>query len=82
MARTVFTGWRRVTPGCCLGCGYDDDWQCDGRGTIYCSCDCCSICGLFDGHDAGCSWHEEVEQAADDQAAEDEHNYQQAIALR
>ena len=32
MATSVFTGWRTVTPGACSICGYDDDWQCDGRG--------------------------------------------------
>ena len=38
MAKSVFTGWRTVTPGACLSCGYDDGWQCDGRGTITCDC--------------------------------------------
>jgi hypothetical protein len=38
MAKTVFTGWRKVTPGRCCECGCDDDWGCDGSGTIACSC--------------------------------------------
>lgn len=53
--KTVFTGWRTVTPGACGICGSDDDWDCDGRGTIYCSCQCCAECGTFDGHTQGCS---------------------------
>ena len=59
--KTVFTGWRTVTPGKCNGCGYDSDWECDGRGTIYCSCDCCSECGEHDGHARGCTIAEETQ---------------------
>lgn len=38
MARTVNTGWRKVTPGACPDCGSDGDYGCDGRGTVLCSC--------------------------------------------
>lgn len=55
MASTVFTGWRKVTPGACNECGFDDGWHCDGRGTVYCDCQCCAECGEFDGHAAGCA---------------------------
>ena len=36
MAKSVFTGWRTVTPGQCIVCGYDDLWECDGRGNVTC----------------------------------------------
>ena len=55
MAKTVHTGWRSATPDACSGCGFDDEWECDGRGTVYCSCQCCPTCGEFDGHAAGCA---------------------------
>ena len=55
MAATVSTGWRLVTPGKCFVCGSDEDWQCDGRGMVFCSCQCCAFCGELDGHDAACS---------------------------
>jgi len=57
MARTVFTGWRTLTPGRCLSCGFDDAWACDGRGTLYCeTCDTCSECAVeLGGHAPGCS---------------------------
>lgn len=55
MAATVFTGWRNVTPGPCNVCGSTDDYDCDGRGNVYCSCQCCAACGAFDGHEVGCS---------------------------
>lgn len=55
MAATVFTGWRTVTPGRCFNCGFSEDWDCDGRGTIYCSCQTCPECGMFDGHEIGCA---------------------------
>ena len=45
MATTVFTGWRKVTPGNCLSCGFDDGWHCDGRGTIRCDRQACPDCG-------------------------------------
>jgi hypothetical protein len=54
MASTVFTGWRKVTPGKCYHCGSSDDWECDGRGTVYCSCQRCSYCELWDGHRTAC----------------------------
>lgn len=53
--KTVSTGWRDVTPGKCLVCGCDDDYDCDGRGNVYCSCQCCSECGSHEGHWDGCS---------------------------
>lgn len=55
MARTVSNGWRKFTPGTCLACGCDDDWDCDGAGNIYCSCECCPSCGCHDGHASGCA---------------------------
>lgn len=55
MATTVFTGWRTVTPGKCDVCGYDSDWECDGRGTVFCSCQRCPECHTFDGHAPCCS---------------------------
>lgn len=48
MAKTVFTGWRSVTPGACSICGYDGGWDCDGRGTILCECQRCGFCGYLD----------------------------------
>src|SRR5688572_30464310 len=63
MAATVFTGWRNVTPGPCSQCGSTEDYDCDGRGTVYCSCQCCGSCGMFDGHEIGC----EADQDDDDQ---------------
>ena len=65
MASTVFTGWHNVTPGPCSVCGMTDDYECDGRGTVYCSCQCCASCGMFDGHETGCD-------AANDDAADDD----------
>jgi hypothetical protein len=38
MATRVFTGWKTVTPGNCSCCGFDDGWDCDGSGTIFCEC--------------------------------------------
>lgn len=38
MARTVNTGWRKVTLGDCAECGYDSDYGCNGSGHILCSC--------------------------------------------
>lgn len=57
MARTVFTGWKTVTPGNCLFCGLDDEWECDGRGNILCSCQGCPYCGMVDAynfHESDC----------------------------
>jgi hypothetical protein len=54
MARSVFTGWRTVTPGPCAYCGFDSDYEVDGRGTVYCSCMTCPECAQFDGHNPGC----------------------------
>jgi hypothetical protein len=58
MASTVFTGWRTVTPGACLACGFDDDWTCDGRGNVLCECQACTDCGVADAygmHEPGCA---------------------------
>ena len=57
MARVVFTGWKTVTPGPCFTCGYDDEWTCDGRGNLLCSCQACAFCGILDAygfHNEGC----------------------------
>lgn len=57
MPKTVDTGWRIVTPGKCLECGSDDDWQVDGRGNILCACQACLDCGIVDAygfHEPGC----------------------------
>lgn len=55
MAETVFTGWRTETPGDCMVCGFDNEWDCDGRGNIFCSCQACPECGMGDGHEIGCA---------------------------
>lgn len=55
--KTVFTGWKHITPGNCFGCGSDDDWQCDGRGNVLCGCQACPDCGLVDAygsHESDC----------------------------
>jgi hypothetical protein len=65
MAKTVNTGWRNVTPGKCDFCGSDDDWDVDGRCNVYCSCQTCGECGMFDGHEIGCT-------AGDEEAEEEE----------
>lgn len=49
MAREVFTGWRTVRPGACTVCGFDDGWDCDGRGNVFCDCQRCPDCDEFDG---------------------------------
>lgn len=57
MAKTVSTGWQEVTPGECQECGFDDCWECDGRGNILCDCQACPECGLVDAygmHNPGC----------------------------
>jgi hypothetical protein len=55
MASVVYSPMgRRLVPGKCLHCGADDDWDVDGRGSVYCSCQCCSGCGSHDGHWADC----------------------------
>ena len=51
---TVFTGWRKISPGKCWSCGSTEDWDCDGRGTIYCSCQTCEECFQWDGHTNEC----------------------------
>lgn len=38
MAKSIFTGWRVVTPGSCSDCGYDDGWGFEGGGSIQCNC--------------------------------------------
>ena len=58
MAITVNTGWRNVTPGECLGCGFHDDWTVDGRGNVLCGCQACPDCGILDAygfHNTGCT---------------------------
>ena len=55
--KTLNTGWRNVTPGKCAECGCDDDWSCDGRGNVLCSCQACPDCGLLDAygmHESDC----------------------------
>ena len=55
--KTVNTGWKTITPGNCILCGYDDDWHCDGRGNIMCGCQACPDCGILDAygfHEIGC----------------------------
>lgn len=55
MSRTVFTGWRNVTPGPCLECGDDDQYFSTGRGDVFCACQCCPDCGEEPGwHATGC----------------------------
>lgn len=54
MTASVFTGWRTITPGACNECGSDDEWSCDGRGNVLCSCQACPECGLLD----ACNMHE------------------------
>ena len=57
MATKVFTGWKTVEPGRCFECGFDDEWTCDGRGNILCSCQACPDCGIIDAsnfHEADC----------------------------
>ncbi len=44
MAKSVFTGWRTVTPGKCYSCGETDGWTDDGAGHVYCECQVCSEC--------------------------------------
>jgi hypothetical protein len=65
MSTTVHTGWKTVTPGRCMLCGFDDGWSCDGRGTILCDCQLCSWCGTpdGDGHTQGCPELEDQDQA-------------------
>lgn len=73
MAATVNTGWKSVTPGECSECGLDDEWECDGRGMILCSCQGCPYCGLVSAegfHEQGCEallTEEDVELALADQ---------------
>jgi hypothetical protein len=69
MATTVFTGWRKVTPGKCSCCGCDDGWDCDGRGTVYCDCQVCPDCGTFDGHAAGCQSLKDAEDPVEEEVA-------------
>lgn len=69
MAKSVFTGWRTVTPGKCSCCGSDDDWDCDGRGTVYCGCQTCCECGMFDGHEIGCQAAKDAENQIEEEVA-------------
>jgi len=65
--QTVFTGWRTVTPGKCFECGSADEWQCDGRGNVLCSCQACPDCGIVDAygfHEPGCPVLAESEASA------------------
>lgn len=55
--KTVFTGWRVVTPGNCIACGFDDGWSCDGRGSITCECQQCPGCNRIGYHEPFCSEH-------------------------
>lgn len=55
MAKSVFTGWRTVTPGACTICGFDTDWEVDGRGSVYCSCQWCPDCEEVGEHAQWCS---------------------------
>lgn len=48
--KTVFTGWKTVTPGKCFVCGDTETWQCDGQGNILCDCQACPDCGLVDAY--------------------------------
>jgi hypothetical protein len=57
--KTVFTGWRTVTPGACMLCGDNGAWDCDGRGTVYCACQRCAECGEFEGHTFECTLTED-----------------------
>jgi hypothetical protein len=55
--KTVHTGWRKVTPGACYICGFDDRWSVDGRGNVLCDCQACPDCGIVDAywfHESGC----------------------------
>lgn len=60
MAVTVKTGClndRKVTPGSCHVCGFDDGWSVDGRGNVLCDCQACPDCGLLDAygfHESDC----------------------------
>lgn len=55
MAESVFTGWRTITPGRCGFCGFADQWECDGRGSVLCSCQSCGDCGENGGwHNSNC----------------------------
>jgi hypothetical protein len=66
--RTVDTGWRKVTPGKCMECGFDENWQVDGRGNVLCSCQACPDCLLVSAygfHEPGCPAVEE-EDGGDD----------------
>ena len=69
MAKTVDTGWQNVTPGACLECGFDDEWSCDGRGNVLCSCQACPYCNelsAYNFHNEGCPallTDEEIEDA-------------------
>ena len=72
MATTVFTGWRKVTPGKCTECGCDDDWSCDGRGNILCGCQACGECGILDAygfHESGCPALERQDEEPEEEAA-------------
>lgn len=55
--KTVFTGWRHITPGPCPDCGRDDQWMTDMKGGVMCVCQKCPYCGaeeVFGRHEAGC----------------------------
>ncbi len=61
--KTVFTGWRNVTPGPCHYCGYDNDYFCNGRGVVFCGCQTCPDCHVFDGHASNCNLVDEETHA-------------------
>lgn len=72
MAKTVSTGWRKVTPGKCSECGCDDDWSCDGRGNVLCGCQACVGCGILDAygfHEHGCPVLKEEDGETEEEAA-------------
>lgn len=72
MAKSVFTGWRTVTPGKCCECGCDDDWSDDGRGNVLCGCQACAECGelsAYGFHAQGCPALEEGEPSEEEEAA-------------
>jgi hypothetical protein len=55
MAKTVFTGWRTVTPGACSICGYDDGWEQYNGSSTVCDCQRCECGEVPPWHDASCS---------------------------
>lgn len=53
--------------GACHICGCDDGWHEDGRGTVYCDCQCCAYCFAEPGcHNPGCPELDHHEDNDDD----------------